>query len=447
MRAFTLLACVLSTIPISAAAQDKPASGPNSEPGILGRTTTLAILGDEFPDGGQPPLVEAPAVRAPEGFLSEPRFIGRAINYANRTLGDTGRQRSGFYPEFSNTITGSGWISAGPGYRQWLGGERALIDVSSAVSWRSYKVAQGRFELPSLARNRFTVGSQVLWQDATQITYFGIGPNSTDADRSEYRMKTTDVVGYAALRPVSWLSIGSRFGWLQQPTILSPAGTFKRGNPATLAVFPSDVAVAMPAQPSFLHSEASVTADTRDARSHPSSGGVYRAAFATYADRDAGTFSFRRYEAEAAQFVPLADSRIVLAFHAWGVASETGTTEQVPFYLMPSLGGSNTLRSYTDYRFHDRNMVVVNAESRFAVMTHLDLAAFVDAGNVAPRVGDLNLDKRAYGVGLRLHSDRATFGRIDVAHGTDGWLLMFRANDPFHLSRLSRRTATAPFVP
>ena len=33
-------------------------------------------------------------------------------------------------------------------------GERALIDVSSAISWRSYKVAQGRFELPGLAQNR-----------------------------------------------------------------------------------------------------------------------------------------------------------------------------------------------------------------------------------------------------------------------------------------------------
>jgi surface antigen Omp85-like protein len=448
MRSFALVAALLVAIPVGIAAQDKPPGGPNPD-SALARTATSAILGDDFPDPGQhePALAAIRAVSEPEGFLPEPRFIGRAIDYTNRTVGDSGRQNNGFYPEFSNMITGSGWISAGPGYRQWLFAQRALVDVSSAISWRSYKVAQGRFELPNLAHSRITVGSQVLWQDATQITYFGVGPNSTDADRSEYRMKTTDVVGYAAVRPLQWLSIGGRVGWLQQPTILSPAGTFLRGNPATLAVFPGDATVAMPDQPSYLHTEASLTADTRNSRSHPQSGGVYRAAFSAYADQGTGAFSFRRYEAEAAHFVPLADDRVVLIFHGWGVASETGTGEQVPFYLLPSLGGNNTLRSYTDFRFHDRNLLVINAESRFAVMKHVDLAAFVDAGNVAARVGDLNLDKRAYGLGVRLHSDRATFGRLDLAHGTDGWQVIFRTNDPFHLSRLSRRTAATPFVP
>ncbi len=57
---------------------------------------------------------------------------------------------------------------------------------------------------------------------------------------------------------------------------------------------------------------------------------------------------------------------------------------QVPFYLLPSLGGNNTLRSYDDYRFHDQNLAVVNVESRWGLWTHLDVALFLDAGNVAP---------------------------------------------------------------
>jgi outer membrane protein assembly factor BamA len=174
---------------------------------------------------------------------------------------------------------------------------------------------------------------------------------------------------------------------------------------------------------------------------------VYRAAFANYADQSAAMFSFRRYEAEAAQFVPLADRRIVLAVHGWMTATDTDPGQTVPFYLMPSLGGGNTLRAYTDFRFHDRNLLVVNAESRVALFSHVDLAAFVDAGNVAARVADLNLDERAYGFGVRLHTGRATLARLDVAHGADGWRVVVRTNDPLHLSRLSRRTAAAPFVP
>jgi hypothetical protein len=66
---------------------------------------------------------------------------------------------------------------------------------------------------------------------------------------------------------------------------------------------------------------------------------------------------------------------------------------------------------------------------------------------VAPRVGDLNLDKTALGVGLRMHTRQSTFARFDIAHGEEGWRLLFRTNDPLHLSRLSQRTAPVPFAP
>jgi outer membrane protein assembly factor BamA len=129
------------------------------------------------------------------------------------------------------------------------------------------------------------------------------------------------------------------------------------------------------------------------------------------------------------------------------VATHTADGHVVPFYLASSLGGHNTLRGYSDYRFHDRATLVLNLESRIALFTHLDAAVFADAGNVAPRVPDLNVDRRSYGVGLRLHTRRATFARVDVAHGSDGWRWMMRMNDPLRLSRLSTRTAPIPSVP
>jgi outer membrane protein assembly factor BamA len=191
----------------------------------------------------------------------------------------------------------------------------------------------------------------------------------------------------------------------------------------------------------------SATVDTRDHRSHPSRGGVYRAAWTDYADRDAGTFSFHRSEAEVAHFVPLAGDRVVLAAHGWLVAADTAVGRAIPFYLQPSLGGSNTLRGFADFRFHDSHLAVVNVESRFALFTHVDAALFAGAGNVASRFADLNLDKRACGVGLRVHARQSTVARVDVARGSEGWRLLVRMNDPLQLSRLSRRSPAIPFVP
>jgi outer membrane protein assembly factor BamA len=215
-------------------------------------------------------------------------------------------------------------------------------------------------------------------------------------------------------------------------------------------VFSDDTAPGLSQQPAFLHGDVSVAADTRDYPGHPTRGGLYRVTAASYADRNYGKYSFRRYEAEAAQFVPLVADKWILALHAWEVFSDTSSGNTVPFYLLPSLGGKNTLRGYYDYRFHDRDMQVFNAESRWALFTHLDLAVFADAGKVAPVASDLDLKhmKTSYGAGLRVHSRTSTLARLDVGHGTEGWRVVFKINDPFRRSTLSGgRTEVIPFVP
>lgn len=383
----------------------------------------------------------------PPGVLPEPDIIVRAIDFATRTLGDGGGDKSGVYPEFSNMITGAGWISVGPGYRRWFGGDRVVADASAALSWRFYKMARARVELTNLVRSRLAIGSEVKWQDFTQISYFGHGPESLEGDRSEYRLKSLDATGYANIRPVRWLTFGSRAGWLRRPSLLPPGGKFRRDSPSTESLFGSEAAFALAEQPDYLHGELSVTADTRDHRSHPRHGGVYRGAWTRFSDRAGGNFSFQRYEVEGAQFVASGDSQVTVAAHGWLVASDTAAGHEVPFYLMPSLGGSNTLRAFANYRFHDRHVVVANVELRLALLAHADAVMFVDAGNVAARMSDLNFDKRSLGVGLRIHSGTSTFARLDVATGEEGWRVTISTSDPLHLSRLSRRTAPIPFVP
>jgi hypothetical protein len=51
------------------------------------------------------------------------------------------------------------------------------------------------------------------------------------------------------------------------------------------------------------------------------------------------------------------------------------------------------------------------------------------------------------GGGLRLHLNRATFARVDVAHGAQGWRFVLRTTDPFKYSRITSRIASVPFRP
>lgn len=435
-------AAALGALLIVVAAERTPAA----QDAQLAATAAPGATAAPAPQAAKPSTTTTPST--PVGFFKEPDIISNGIDYFNQRFGEgAGRPKNGFYPEFSNMITGAGWVSAGPGYRHYFSDDRIMLDASAALSWHLYKMGQARFELPTLANDHLIVGAQAMWQDATQVNYYGIGPDSLEENQSQYRLQSTDFVGYVTATPNYWLSITGELGWLMRPNVQSAGGSFAPNVPTTVQLFPNDPAVGLSSQPNFVHGEAAIAADTRDHRGYPTSGGLYRAASTSYFDQSGGTFSFREYEGEAAQFIPLADKRVVLALRGWALFSDVPTGHQIPFYLMPAIGGSNTLRDYPDYRFHDNNILVVNAESRFAVYQHVDAALFVDAGNVAATFSELNLDKTNYGAGLRLHTDTTTLARVDVAYGSNGWKLFFRTNDPLRLGRLRRHIAIIPFAP
>ena len=385
----------------------------------------------------------------PKGFVAEPTLLRKLVATSEATVGDESEPKDGLYVETGNMITGEGWISAGPGYRRRLFDDQLRIDASAAVSWNLYNTMQASIEVPHLAHDRLTLGAQAMHQDDRQIEYFGLGNSSRASDKSGYRFQNTDVLGFATVRAASWLSVSGRFGAIPRPRLSAPSGP-RVAVPSTIDLFSDASAPGILTQPSFLHGDVLVAADLRDHKGHPTGGGLYQVSAAVYSDRDGGTYSFRRYEADAAQFVPLGTRRWILALHARAAFSDASSGHVVPFYLLPSLGGKNTLRGYFDYRFHDNDMEAFNAESRWALMTHVDAAVFADAGEVAHRVADFDLRraKTSFGAGLRVHNATATLIRLDVGHSVEGWRIFIKVSDPFKRSLpISGRSAVVPFVP
>lgn len=380
--------------------------------------------------GAQEPPPVPSSVTEPQGMVPEPDVIIRATLFANRHLGK-GDLTNGLYVDFANMIPGAGWLSAGPGYRRWYKKDAVFVDASAAMSWNGYKMAQARLELPKFAKSRLALGTQWQWQDFSHVDYFGEGPLTAEDARAEYGVKATQLAAYATLRPIKWLALGGRLGWM------NPEMRQQTGSPLFNL---TDTRTFVPA-------EVSLTIDARDFPDNPTRGALVRAAGTRFTDRDGGAFTFDRYEAELAGFVPIGGGRVVLAMHGWLVGSETKAGQSVPFYLQPSLGGANALRSFTDYRYHDRNMLVGQAELRLALMTHMAVALFADAGNVAREVRDLDLAKRSFGAGVRFHTRSHTYAVMDVAKGDEGWRVLFRLRDPLQLGRLARRALMVPFVP
>lgn len=377
----------------------------------------------------EPPEIPSSATE-PRGFIAEPEAITRTVLWADRHLGK-GDLTNGIYVDHGNLIPGAGWISVGPGYRQWFDNDRVFVDASGSFSINSYRMVQARAELPKLLKSRLAVGSQVRWQDFGRVDYFGAGIDSQKGERSKYAIESTQLTAYASLRFSPWVHLDVQTGWMNPETEYG-------GGP---------LLIGLADKRTFVPTEASLTVDTRDFPDHPTSGILLRGGGTHFDDRTTGLNTFDRYEGEAAGFVPIAGGRVVLALHGWLVTTEMEPGRSVPFYLQPTLGGAKSLRSYLDYRFRDDHMLMANAEVRLTLMTHLDLAMFADAGNVAARRSDLDLARRSYGAGVRLHTRRQTFAMLDVARGDEGWRFLLRVTDPLALSRLSKKPTLVPFVP
>ena len=399
-------------------------------------------------DDRRPPPRPPESLSTPAGLIAEPDVIQRIVIFGERRHA-SGELNSGLQWGLAEMIPGAGW-AGGLVYRRWGKNDRQVAEISSAFSTRGYMTVEARYEKPQLARSRFAVGARGSWQDYPRLTYFGQGSDSLEANESEYGLRSFNVAGYGIYRPVQWLSVRSELGILA-PSVESSANAFKRDRSDAADAFAGDPVFATDDQPTFLTAEISVTADSRDFPGHPLRGGLFHLSAARDSDRSTSaadtrpSASFGRYEAEAAQFIPLARGRVVLVARGRWVSTRADDSQFVPFYLQPSLGSHSLLRSYSDFRFHDRHLALINIETRFALMTHVDAALFVDAGNVAARAADLNLAKRSYGAGLRLHSRHLTFLRMDVAHGDEGWRMLVRVTDPF-VFRPQRRAVLIPVL-
>jgi hypothetical protein len=383
-----------------------------------------------------------------KGLLNEPLILSSLVDTIVSREKNEDVVKSGPYVKFGTGITGAGWLSLGPGYKQLIG-KRLLLDVSTAVSWRRYTSARGRLELRPFANSDLTVGAQVLGQDWTQVQYYGLGMASLREDRSQYRMRATDVTAYMTLSPGRVLDLRLRGGALSRPRISGATGWNIRDLPDTQNRFTDFTAPGVFVQPRFWHGDIGVSANTLDHPDHPTRGLLLQAAASQYEDRDLDRFSFRRYDATAVAFVPLIGNLWTIGARGIAVATETSGANEVPFYMLPTLG-QGVLRGFDTDRFRDRNLMALNLESRWAVFPHLDLALFGDIGGVARRFDELNWDhfESSYGVGLRLHTGARTFFRIDAARsGQDkGWKFQIRLTESLKFSNDQRWQTIVPLV-
>ncbi|MPY88688.1 MAG: BamA/TamA family outer membrane protein [Luteitalea sp.] len=327
------------------------------------------------------------------------------------------------YPWVGSIYPG-GWFGVGAGYQRSVA-DTGRFNARGAWSVQNYKLLQADVELPELARRRLSIATQVQWLDAPSVPFYGIGNDSDRADEATYAYTPTTLAVTSQFQITDWLALGGGAEYLDVRT------DTERLDAAFERPVATDTAVAEDV--SYGVGRLFLDVDWRDEAGYSQRGGLYRLEWAHYGDRDTGSFSFRQTEAEIIQLLPILRANWVLAFRGLVTTTQVNDTATVPLFMLPTLGGSSSLRGYPSWRFRDRHRLLLSGEYRWTPGQLVDMAVFMDAGKVASRRRDLDLTalKKSYGIGIRFHGPSFTALRIELARSREGWVLNFAGGAAF----------------
>lgn len=390
----------------------------------------LAVAQDTAPPPGDAPTraaaLEAARIAREETLAPESRtLIERALFFVEeeRVL-----QRlnppEGFYPVAGSLVRGGG-LAGGVGFRQRPWRDHLFFDLSGAWSYKNYRQAQVGLSAPHLGGSPVEAGVGVRWYDFPQEDFFGLGPQTSRVDRVSFTLRGTDIFAQTMARRAGWLVTRVRVG---QHRYGVATGTDPRF-PSVEDRFTDLSAPGLADAPALSYAEGAIGIDTRDQAGNTRSGGLYNLSFGAYRDGAADAFDFNRIDVKLLHVIPIFDKKRGIALHAAASRIDPIGTSRVPFFLMPTVGGADSLRGFREFRFRDAAAIVLNAEYRWEAFSGLDLALFVDAGDVGPTWRSLvgRHLRSAWGMGFRFNTNRHVFLRVDAAGGREGpriWVAM-----------------------
>ena len=330
---------------------------------------------------------------------------------------------NGFYPYFDSVYSGGGF-TGGAGYRRYVG-DATYWDVKGLYSVKNYKLVELSTASLDLMGGRLALGARAGWRDATQVGYYGLGMDSTRGERANFGFEQTWAGGDATFRPAPWLRTDASLAYE-----VYAETTGEGGHPSIETRYTDLTAPGLGGDPEFVHASFGAAIDTRPAADYARSGSRLGVSLHDYADRG-GNQSFSRLEVDAVQHVPVLRETWVISVHG---NLDTTLDGDVPYFLMPAVGGGSSLRGYSSFRFRDRHSLLLQGELRWIPNRYgLDMAIFYDAGTVAPERSRLSLSdlETNVGIGLRLHSPTATPMRVELAHGSEGLRLVVAGSAAF----------------
>ncbi len=254
-------------------------------------------------------------------------------------------------------------FGAGPTYhRTGLWGGKLGFAVQARGSANESYLGRCDVSLSHLLGDHAFLTFTTLHPDSSEMPYYGAGPDSRKTGRSDYRIEDTNV----AVRPGVRIYKGLRATAIGSFLAVNTGPGHSSRYISTEKQFGPNVAPGIDRQTNFWRGGGLLEYDWRDRPNGAASGGKYSAQHVRYLARDLSSYSFFRLDLDAVQYIPLFNRTRVIALHGASSLTDTQNNQKVPFYLQPTLGGPDSLRSFRYGRFYGRQIPAFNGTEYLA---------------------------------------------------------------------------------
>ncbi len=249
--------------------------------------------------------------------------------------------------------------------------------------------------------------------------FFGIGSNSSFADRKDYTREPTQF-SLAVSRGFTHQLVGQMT--FKYESIRN--SHFENGN--MLAALPPSI---NSGTSRFATADLSIRYDTRNSFINPSRGIVLQGEAEYSPNWSLGNTCFTRAAGWFQYYTVLFYPTTVFAFRL-GLQQIDGSN--LPVQVYSSIGGTNTLRGYPQDRYLDKASALANVELRFPIFWRIGGVVGLDAGKVWPALSGMDLTRWASNpvAGLRLYMDNFVV-RADLGFGHEGTGFYFNFGQMF----------------
>jgi outer membrane protein assembly factor BamA len=276
------------------------------------------------------------------------------------------------------------------------------FEAPMVLTYKFYQSGRMRVSFPlfgageSSSRLGFEINGRYV--SRAQDKFFGVGNDSSISDEARFRSVTRGAGAALEARVKGDWTARAELGYR------SIGITRPRKFRDAREVFSGEDIPGLTSEPGATFASATVLLqrDTRDDPNLTSAGGLQRVEASLHEGLTGGDFAYWRYSAEIQQFIPLGeDHRKVISLRANVETNREKGGSSIPFFDLPFIGSRTTVRGYESRRFTDKSAMSLSAGYQYRIWRYFDWGFFADAGQVAPEIGDFDVDSLHVGYGMR----------------------------------------------